>query len=101
MNIKPCYKSINDDLTFVKQQNAVNAFLAENPRAEIIDLGIGDLKLPPVKAVSRALKKAPALLRAEKRLRGIRPISAILFCAKKFRSIIKKRAKRLCPTRFL
>ena len=97
MNIKPCYKSINDDLTFVKQQNAVNAFLAENPRAEIIDLGIGDLKLPPVKAVSRALKKGACLITRRKTFKGYSPDFGYSFLREKISLDYKKAGEEVMP----
>lgn len=97
MKIKPCYKSINDDLTFVKQQNAVNAFIAENPHAQIIDLGIGDLKLPPVKEVSRAIKKGAKLITRKNTFKGYSPDFGYAFLREKISLEYKNEGAEILP----
>ena len=57
MVIKPAYKSINGDYVFSKCIAEAEKYKSEN-KIKLIDLSVGDVCLPPIKSVSRALKKA-------------------------------------------
>lgn len=57
MVIKSAYKSINGDYVFSKCMAEAEKYKSEN-KIPLIDLSVGDVCLPPIKSVSRALKKA-------------------------------------------
>ncbi len=57
MIIKSAYKSINGDYVFSECIKQAEKYKSANKK-ELIDLSVGDVSLPPIKSVSRALKKA-------------------------------------------
>ncbi len=52
MQIKCGYKSINGDYIFAKVSEEVEKYKQSHPNEIVIDLGVGDVKLPPVNEIS-------------------------------------------------
>ena len=55
MRIKAGYSFVNGDYVFSTVAKEVKNFKQEAPNVEVIDLGVGDVKLPPPESVCRAI----------------------------------------------
>lgn len=55
MQVKLGYKSINGDYIFAKTAKMVSEYKQKYPNCKVIDLGVGDVKRPPVKSINKAL----------------------------------------------
>lgn len=53
--IKVGYKRVNGDYVFSKVAKEVEKYKKNNPRKHVVDLGVGDVKLPPLKRVCQSL----------------------------------------------
>lgn len=60
MRIKSGYRSVNGDYIFTKTANEVEKFKQLHPKIKVVDLGVGDVNLPPIKIVGDELKKQTA-----------------------------------------
>ena len=58
MLVKSGYRSIIGDYVFAKTDERVRAFKKNNPKIKVIDLGVGDVKLPIPKSIARKMKKS-------------------------------------------
>ena len=58
MKINENYRNLSDNYLFADIAKKVKAFKVENPKADVISLGIGDVTQPLVPAVVEALHKA-------------------------------------------
>lgn len=65
MRVKSGYRSVNGDYVFTKTANAVEKFKQLNPKNKVVDLGVGDVNLPPIKIVSEELKRQATLFCTE------------------------------------
>lgn len=73
MKIDEAYKKSDENFLFVKLKREVELYKKQNPKCEVIDLGVGDVKLPPIKCVGRALKKAADIISDKKGFKGYPP----------------------------
>ncbi len=73
MKIDEAYKKKGANFLFVKLSREVELYKKKNPESEIINLGVGDVKLPPIKEVGRALKKAAADITKKSGFKGYSP----------------------------
>jgi len=73
MIIKSGYKSINGDYIFSKTEKAVRQFRESNPNVTLVDLGVGDVRLPVPKAIARKMRKAAYELSKEETFSGYPP----------------------------
>lgn len=58
MIVKSGYRSIIGDYIFAKTEERVREFKKNNPKIKVIDLGVGDVKMPVPKSVARKMRKA-------------------------------------------
>lgn len=73
VKINENYLSLKGGYLFSEIARRVAAFKAENPDAEIMRLGIGDVSLPLAPAVCKAMKKACDEMGKKKEFRGYGP----------------------------
>lgn len=83
MKIYEGYKTQKRDFLFAELSREVAKFKSENKSAKVIDLGVGDVKLPPVKPVARALVKAAKKMSNEKSFTGYPPACGCEFLREK------------------
>ena len=55
MRIKSGYNFVNGDYVFATVAKEVEIFKKQKPSVEVVDLGVGDVKLPPPKSVCNAI----------------------------------------------
>lgn len=70
MNINQHYSNLADSYLFSTVAKKVNEFKANNPHSEIIRLGIGDVTLPLVPAVVKAMQQAVLEMGAKETFQG-------------------------------
>ena len=73
MKFNDHYKNLSNNYLFADIAKRVKAFKAENPEANVISLGIGDVTQPLVPAVVKALHKAADELGCAASFRGYGP----------------------------
>ncbi|MDR0859284.1 MAG: LL-diaminopimelate aminotransferase [Oscillospiraceae bacterium] len=76
MNLNTNYKKLQDSYLFVEIAERVARYKTENPGAEVIRLGIGDVTRPLGKTVVEALKAASDEMGTAEGFRGYSPDSA-------------------------
>ena len=64
---------LKDNYLFSNINQRVNQYLKENPVADIIRLGIGDVTRPITKAITNAIKKAAEELEDKETFKGYGP----------------------------
>lgn len=90
MRINEAYKTEKNFL-FVRLSREIEKYKRENPSVEFIDLGIGDVKLPPIKTVAKALVKAAKMQARAKTFRGYSPDFGYDFLREKISEDYKNR----------
>lgn len=70
MNINKNFLLLQDSYLFYNISKKVNEFAAKNPDKNIIRLGIGDVTLPLVPAVTQAMQKAVSEMGAKETFKG-------------------------------
>ena len=75
MKINSCYDNIKKSYLFVEIANRVKAYSSENPKADLIRLGIGDVTRPIAPSVVEAGLKAVAEMGKAESFRGYSPDS--------------------------
>lgn len=78
MIIKSGYRSIIGDYIFAKTEERVRAFKKNNPKIKVIDLGVGDVKMPVPKSVARKMRKAAFELSRKETFSGYPPDQGFL-----------------------
>lgn len=73
MKINDCYLQLSSNYLFADIAKKVKAFKAENPKADVISLGIGDVTQPLCPAVVEALHKAADEMGVAATFRGYGP----------------------------
>lgn len=73
MKIDEAYKTEKENFLFVALSREVERYKAANPNVEFIDLGVGDVKLPPVKTVAKAVIKAAKMQARAATFKGYSP----------------------------
>ena len=73
MKLNPNYAKLNESYLFADIAAKVRAFVRENPRADLISLGIGDVTRPLSPAVICELQAAAHDMAAEETFRGYGP----------------------------
>lgn len=91
MRIDEAYKTENENFLFVRLSREIERYKRENPDVEFIDLGVGDVKLPPVKTVSKAIIKAAKMQARAATFKGYSPDFGYDFLRKKISDDYKLR----------
>ena len=97
MIVKSGYKSVNGDYVFSKTQQKVESFKKNNPKIKVIDLGVGDVKLPLAKPVAKSMQKAARALKHEKTFRGYPPDFGYIFLRNKISDYYKSLGAYVSP----
>lgn len=98
MKIDEAYKTEKQDFLFAELSREVARFKSENKNAEVIDLGVGDVKFPPVKTVARSLCKAARLLKSKKSFCGYAPAFGYAFLREKIAEEYAKNGVCVLPS---
>lgn len=97
MRIKQGYRSVNGDYIFSKTDEKVRAFKLLHPNIKVIDLGVGDVKLPIMKSVSRKMRKAAYELSKRETFVGYLPDNGCLFLRKMISDYYRKSGCDVSP----
>ena len=73
IKLNPNLKNLKKNYLFVDIQKKTDKFISENPNAEIIKMGIGDVTLPLCETVVKAMKKAAEEMENKETFRGYGP----------------------------
>ena len=82
------YLKLPGSYLFAEIARKVSAFEKENPEADIIRLGIGDVTIPLVPAVTEAIHKATDEMSKAETFRGYSPEQGYDFLIEKIKKII-------------
>lgn len=97
MRIKQGYKSVNGDYIFSKTDEKVRAFKLLHPDVKVVDLGVGDVKLPIMKSVARKMRKAAYELSRRETFVGYPPDNGCFFLRKMISDYYQKSGCDLSP----
>lgn len=97
MIIKSGYKSIIGDYIFAKTEERVRAFKKNNPKIKVIDLGVGDVKMPVPKSVARKMRKAAFDLSRRETFSGYPPDQGFLPLRKAISEYYKNMGCEVAP----
>ena len=79
IKLNPNLKNLKKNYLFVDIQKKTDKFISENPDAEIIKMGIGDVTLPLCETVVQAMKKAAEEMGNKETFRGYGPYEGYEF----------------------
>lgn len=83
IKINKNFLQLQDNYLFSKINKKVNEYIKENPKADIINLGIGDVTRPIPRVVTDAINKATNEMKYEKSFKGYGPEQGYEFLRKK------------------
>ena len=95
MKINSNFLNVKESYLFSDIAKRVNQYTAENPNAEIIRLGIGDVTLPLAPAVVTALQSACAEMGVKETFRGYGPEQGYDFLKESIRAYYEKKGVEL------
>ena len=104
MKLNPNFAKLNESYLFADIAAKVRAFVRENPRADLISLGIGDVTRPLSPAVICELQAAAHDMAAEETFRGYGPEQGYDFLREAIvrhyaaKGVCLQRAASCCPT---
>ena len=84
------YLKLQGSYLFAEIAHRVQKFKAENPEAEVISLGIGDVTLPLPQVSIEAMHKAVDEMANKETFRGYGPEQGYAFLREKIRDVIYK-----------
>ena len=95
MNINKNYLQLEESYLFSSIAKKINIFLKNNPSADLIRLGIGDVTLPIAPAVIEAAKKAADEMGVKETFKGYGPEQGYLFLREAVQKYYLKRNVKL------
>ena len=101
MKINQNYLNVKKSYLFTEIGNRVRKFQSDNPDAEVIKLGIGDVTLPLAPVVIDAMKKRRMRWEKSRDSTGMVLSRDMIFCVKLFGIIISKEISALRQTKYL